>query len=67
MGTVLVNSVATYWVTELPAPQISQAEFGGVVEFYPTKIFLSTLKNELSTVGKSLGGQIDCYNKIFAF
>lgn len=44
MGTVLVNSVATYWVTELPAPQISQGDIGGIVEFCQTRTFLSTLK-----------------------
>lgn len=58
MGTVLVNSVATSWVTELPAPQTSQGDIGGIVELYPTKIFLSTGKNKLNTVMKSLGDQI---------
>lgn len=57
MGTVLVNSVATYWVTEFPAPQISQGDIGGIVEFYQARIFLSRVKNNLSTVMRSLGGQ----------
>lgn len=58
MGTVRVNSVATYWVTELLAPQISQGDTGGFVEFYQTRIFLFTVKNKLSTVVKSLSGHI---------
>lgn len=58
MGTVLGNSVAIYWVTELPALQIGQGDIGGAVEFYQTRIFLSTVKNMLSTDVKSSGGQI---------
>lgn len=58
MGTVQVNSISTYWVTELPAPQTNQGDIGGIVEFYQSRIFLSAVKNMLSTVTKSLGGQI---------
>lgn len=54
MGTVLVNSVAIYGVTELPALQISQGDIGGTVEFYQTRKFLPRVKTMLSTGVKSL-------------